>query len=233
MITCWQFGGLLFPPNKRPQSFKWLILFLVWLTGISNPPICHEVTSSTPIQWIVCNLQSKFSRWMEQWVSSISNPQAFHQSGGFVLATTRPCEQRVPAGPQSHLHCNAEPSLALWQLYPVGHETWVNIDVQVSKRFREDWYSDMRKLSQLFIFFNKNTFHPSFPSLNKDLSLPAVVDSWGKFADGLLVGNMKQLGFFHECLDINVQELNTTSSFRYSCVHEFGYTENWLEQICC
>lgn len=31
-----------------------------------------------------------------------------------------------------------------------------------------------------------------------------LVDSWGKFGDGLLVGNLKQLGFFEECLSIRV-----------------------------
>ncbi|KAK8401121.1 hypothetical protein O3P69_002701 [Scylla paramamosain] len=31
-----------------------------------------------------------------------------------------------------------------------------------------------------------------------------LVDSWGKFGDGILVGNLKQLGFFEECLDIRV-----------------------------
>ncbi|XP_071547734.1 nose resistant to fluoxetine protein 6-like isoform X2 [Panulirus ornatus] len=31
-----------------------------------------------------------------------------------------------------------------------------------------------------------------------------LVDSWGKFTDGVLVGNTKALGFFSECLDVDV-----------------------------
>lgn len=54
-----------------------------------------------------------------------------------------------------------------------------------------------------FLLFPSPIF--SFPSPFPFLPSPyAVVDSWGKFSDGLMVGNLKEIGFFKECLDITV-----------------------------
>lgn len=33
-----------------------------------------------------------------------------------------------------------------------------------------------------------------------------MVDSWGKFSDGMLEGNLQQLGFFYECLNVKVYQ---------------------------
>lgn len=38
------------------------------------------------------------------------------------------------------------------------------------------------------------------------LSFLTVVDSWGKFSDGMLEGNLQQLGFFYECLKVKVYQ---------------------------
>ncbi|KAK4296233.1 hypothetical protein Pmani_031262 [Petrolisthes manimaculis] len=63
-----------------------------------------------------------------------------------------------------------------------------------------------------------------------------LVDSWGKFSDGVLEGNVKELGFFHECLDIHHPQHNYAGS---SLLHrlrqsnprrgtiENGETEGW------
>lgn len=52
-----------------------------------------------------------------------------------------------------------------------------------------------------------------------------LVDSWGKFADGMLVGNLKLMGFFGECVRISVTQDDADFRGQY-CFLSYGAAKN-------
>ncbi|XP_063604151.1 nose resistant to fluoxetine protein 6-like isoform X2 [Penaeus indicus] len=52
-----------------------------------------------------------------------------------------------------------------------------------------------------------------------------MVDSWGKFADGMLVGNLNLMGFFRECVRISVTQDDADFRGQY-CFLSYGASKN-------